>query len=175
MVRSLVNHKPINYNRCHSEGHPSYSGLIRITNNASMMSSSNWNIFRVTGHLCGEFTGPRLIPRTKASEAELWYFIDLRPNIRLSKQSWGRWFETPSRPLWRHFVLKLAEVRQISTLIIHIMIRWHLYNKSAQLYEYASRLWNKFIGIQPYIRCLHQFNYLCLDTSYNFFGFIFTS
>ena len=21
---------------------------------------------------------------------------------RLSKQSWGRWFETPSRPLWRH-------------------------------------------------------------------------
>ena len=25
-----------------------------------MMTSSNGNIFRVTGHLCGEFTGPRL-------------------------------------------------------------------------------------------------------------------
>ena len=24
-----------------------------------MMTSSNRNIFRVTGHLCGEFTGPR--------------------------------------------------------------------------------------------------------------------
>ena len=24
-----------------------------------MMTSSNGNIFRVTGHLCGEFTGPR--------------------------------------------------------------------------------------------------------------------
>ena len=30
-----------------------------------MMTSSNGNIFRVTGHLCGEFTGHRWIPRTK--------------------------------------------------------------------------------------------------------------
>ena len=29
-------------------------------------------------------------------------FFDLRLNKRLSKQSWGWWFETPSRPLWRH-------------------------------------------------------------------------
>ena len=28
--------------------------------------------------------------------------FDLRLNKRLSKQSWGCWFETPSRPLWRH-------------------------------------------------------------------------
>ena len=28
--------------------------------------------------------------------------FDIRLNKRLSKQSWGRWFETPSRPLWRH-------------------------------------------------------------------------
>ena len=31
--------------------------------------------FRVTGHLCGEFTGPRWIPRTKACDAELWSFL----------------------------------------------------------------------------------------------------
>ena len=30
------------------------------------MTSSNGNIFRVTGPLCGEFTGDRWIPRTKA-------------------------------------------------------------------------------------------------------------
>ena len=30
-----------------------------------MMTSSNGNIFRLTGPLCGEFTGPRWIPRTK--------------------------------------------------------------------------------------------------------------
>ena len=40
-----------------------------------MMTSSNGNIFRVTGHLCGVFTGPRWIPRTKASGAELWCFL----------------------------------------------------------------------------------------------------
>ena len=40
-----------------------------------MMTSSNGNIFRVTGPLCGEFTGQRWIPRTKASNAELWCFL----------------------------------------------------------------------------------------------------
>ena len=29
-------------------------------------------------------------------------FFDLRLNKRLSKQSWGWWFETLSCPLWRH-------------------------------------------------------------------------
>ena len=31
-----------------------------------------WKHFRVTGLLCGEFTGPLWNPRTKASDAELW-------------------------------------------------------------------------------------------------------
>ena len=30
-------------------------------------------------------------------------FFDLRLNKQLSKQSWGWWFETPSRPLWRQY------------------------------------------------------------------------
>ena len=42
---------------------------------ATMMTSWNGNIFRVTGHLCGEFTGPRWIPHTKASDAELWCLL----------------------------------------------------------------------------------------------------
>ena len=37
-----------------------------------IMTSSNGNIFRVTGHLCGEFTGPRWIPLTKPNDADLW-------------------------------------------------------------------------------------------------------
>ena len=41
----------------------------------AMMTSSNGDIFRVTGHLCGEFTGPQWISRTKASDAELWCFL----------------------------------------------------------------------------------------------------
>ena len=48
------------------------------------MTSSNGNIFRVTGHLCGELPAPRWILRTKASDAELWcFFFDLRLNQRL--------------------------------------------------------------------------------------------
>ena len=42
-----------------------------------MKTSSNKNIFRDTGPLCGEFTGPRSFD----------VFFDLRPNKRLSKQS----------------------------------------------------------------------------------------
>ena len=57
-----------------------------------MMTPSNGNIFRVAGHLCGEFTGPRCFD----------IFFDLRLNEQLSKQSCGWWFKTPSRPLWRH-------------------------------------------------------------------------
>ena len=44
-------------------------------NSLIMMTSSNGNIFRVTGHLCGEFTGPRWIRHTKASDAEPWCFL----------------------------------------------------------------------------------------------------
>ena len=39
-----------------------------------MMTSSNGNIFHVTGPLWGEFTGHRWLPRTKDSDAELWCF-----------------------------------------------------------------------------------------------------
>ena len=37
----------------------------------NMMTSSNGSIFRVSGNLCGEFTGHRWIPRANASDAEL--------------------------------------------------------------------------------------------------------
>ena len=40
-----------------------------------MTASSNGNLSRVTGSLCGEFTGKRWIPRTKVSDAELLYFL----------------------------------------------------------------------------------------------------
>ena len=39
-----------------------------------MMTSSNGNIFRVTGPLCGEFSYHRWIPLAKACDSELWYF-----------------------------------------------------------------------------------------------------
>ena len=50
------------------------------------------------GHLSvpGEFPAQRPVARGFD------VFFDLRLNKRLRKQSWGRWFETLSPPLWRH-------------------------------------------------------------------------
>ena len=68
------------------------------------MTSSNWKILRVTGPLCGEFIGHWWIPHTRASDAELCCFLFICAlNNRLSKQSWGWWFETTPHPLWRQF------------------------------------------------------------------------
>ena len=44
----------------------------------------------------GEFPAQR--PVTRIFDI----FFDLRMNTRLNKYSWGWWFETLSRPLWRH-------------------------------------------------------------------------
>ena len=67
-----------------------------------MMTSSNGHIFRVTDHLCGEFTGDRWIPRTKASDAELLFFSLICALIN----SWVNNDEAgdlrPTCPLWRH-------------------------------------------------------------------------
>ena len=65
-----------------------------------MMTSSNGNIFRVTGHLCEEFTGPGEFSAQRPVTGSFNVFFDL--NKRLSKQSWGWWFETLLCPLWRH-------------------------------------------------------------------------
>ena len=51
-----------------------------------MMTPSNGNIFRVTDPLWGESTGPL----TKASDAELWYFLWSAP-----KQMLQQTIETP--------------------------------------------------------------------------------
>ena len=50
----------------------------------------------------GEFPTQR--PMTRSSDV----FFDLRLNIRLSKQSWGWWFDTLSCPLWRQCNGKLV-------------------------------------------------------------------
>ena len=67
-----------------------------------MMTSSNGNIFALlalcagNSRVTGEFPSQR--PVTRSFDV----FFDMRLNKRLSKQSWGWWFETPSCSLWRH-------------------------------------------------------------------------
>ena len=93
----LVARYPITLSWCHAASRPCIPMRIPcfLAIRNSMMTSSNGNIFRVTGHLCGEFTGYR--PVTRSFDV----FFDLHLNKRLSKQWWGWWFETPSHPLWQ--------------------------------------------------------------------------
>ena len=44
----------------------------------------------------GEFPAQRPVTRNFD------IYFDMHPNNQLSKQLWGWWFETQSRPLWRH-------------------------------------------------------------------------
>ena len=81
--------------------HRSHSRVVKMKS-VGMMTSSNGNIFRVTGPLCGEFTGPGEFPTQRPVTRSFDVFFDLRPNKRLSKQWRGWWFETLSRPFWRH-------------------------------------------------------------------------
>ena len=46
-----------------------------------------WKHFRVTGPLCGEFTGPGEFPTQRPVTRSFDVFFDLRLNKRLSKQS----------------------------------------------------------------------------------------
>ena len=75
----------------------------------------------------GEFPAQR--PVTRSFDV----FFDLRLNKRLSKQSWGWWFETLSRPLWRHRIVNT----QPSTSSMHsvwmhyrqlncVRVPWHV-------------------------------------------------
>ena len=98
------------------------------------MMSSNGNIFRVTGHLCGAFTGNRWIPLTKASDAELWCFLwwingwvnnreagDLRRHrahydVAVMLISSLHMYEWSFSLWWRHMSVKAPHLTGISTV-----------------------------------------------------------
>ena len=76
----------------------------------------------------GEFPSQR--PVTRSFDV----FFDLRLNRRLSKQSWGWWFETPSCSLWRHHNEQQHSVNCVS---IH-------YPTLGREFE-GLRMWGKFV------------------------------
>ena len=70
-------------------------------------------------------------------------FFDLCLNERLSKLSWGWWFETPSRPLWRHIMTSATMVLTGESLssvrkdfISHLSVPFHKdFSPSGELVE----------------------------------------
>ena len=113
-----------------------------------IMTSSNGNIFRVTGPLCGEFTGHRGIHRSSVNSPlkGQWRGALMFPTIcalnkRLSKQSWGWWFETPSRSLWRH-----CKGIDISSYSIHPGHNNHIRKRRPYLILQLLKLFRKRSG-----------------------------
>ena len=80
----------------------------------------------------GEFPTPRPVARS------LDVFFDLCLNKRLSKQSLGWWFETPSRSLWRNCIVELCLcsllfVKRTRTILHYIPV-----NPSASIFPPES-------------------------------------
>ena len=67
-----------------------------------MITSSTGNIVDVTDPLCGNSPVTAEFPSQGLVTRSFDFFFDLRLSRRLSKQSWGWWFEMPSRSLWHH-------------------------------------------------------------------------
>ena len=85
----------------------------------------------------GEFPAQRPVTRSFG------VFFDLRLNKRSSKQSWGWWFETPRRPLWRHCNARVKMVYR-STVFVSMVVSdppcSGIYNESSiyLIYKIAS-------------------------------------
>ena len=87
----------------------------------------------------GEFPAQR--PVTRSFDV----FFDLLLNTRLSKQSWGWWFETPSRPLWRHQwtsiipPISLRDVKNFvlkSTTLLKQAHQWNIFTTRSFMMQY---------------------------------------
>ena len=87
------------------------------TESHDMMTSPNGNIFRVTGPLCGEFTGQRWIPLTKDSDVELWCSFSSAPWIN----SWvnNREASDLRRHRAHHDVIVINWVKVFFSIVLH--------------------------------------------------------
>ena len=82
----------------------------------SMMTSPNRNPFRVTGPCAGIFPH-------KCQWLGALVFFYLRLNKRLSRQSWGWWFQTSLCSLWRHFNVPVINWREFLRILL-ICFHW---------------------------------------------------
>ena len=71
----------------------------------------------------GNSTVPVEFPTQRPVTLSFDVYFDLRPNKRLSKQSWGWWFETLSWSLWRH----CNDMKEFITM------SWHLFRSKTTL------------------------------------------
>ena len=113
-----------------------------------MMTSSNGN-FSALLAICD---GNSPVPGTQRPVTRSFdIFFDLRLNKRLSKQSWGWWFETPSRPLWRQCN------EQLNFNMTYAWFGYAIVWKCvAQCHHDNAIKWKHFPYHWPFVRGLHR-------------------
>ena len=118
---------------------------VSCTLGLSWWRHQNGNIFRVTGHLCGNSPVAGEFPTQWPVARRFDFFFDVRLIKRLSKQSWGWWSETPSHTLWRQ------------------CNGYHKYQFLFCLYTNLSKLWkrNSFTKM-PHLHCVNRNGHWCL-------------
>ena len=125
------------------------------------MTSSNGNIFCITGPLCWQFTSDRWIPLTNANGAELYVFFDGHLNKRLSQQLIYQWFETPSCSLWRHPNDSTTTLMKINICIKWIDTNWR-YNQKKTKYNKTMNVFVVFyhpvLQLFPIIWMIPRYN-----------------
>ena len=94
----------------------------------------------------GEFPTQR--PVTRSFDV----FFDLRLNKRLSKQSWGWWLETLSRPLLRH----RNGLWRHSHNVKHPWMKGVCLSFSQQSIRDDAMIWKRFLHHWPFVRGIHR-------------------
>ena len=99
----------------------------------------------------------------------LMFFFDLRLNKRLSKQSWGWWFETLSRPLWRHCDEIQGKITTVTPYLVLTPQQCGVYHQD------LGAIWPRYKSIALYmsyiyitrlgLHCFNQFDWSHLFSS----------
>ena len=121
----------------------------------------NWPFVRgIHRSPAGEFPAQR--PVTRIFDV----FFDLCLNKRSSKQSWGWWFETLSRPLWRHCNDRVCRRTTDVASICGNAISWNMNRTVRRIVAKNKAYWTTDTVICIY--CWYLFRTKFIWTSYQF-------
>ena len=114
----------------------------------------------------GNYSLPGEFPAQRPVTWSFDVFFDLRLNKRLSKQSWGWWFEMLPHPLWHHSnVLMRFPVRKCF-MFIHISLKFVSKGPTDKKKSVLECLWAK----TRRNHCLNQIMTQSIRTNYFCFG-----
>ena len=117
-----------------------------------MMTSSNGDFSVILAICAGNSPVTGEFPAQRTVTWSFSVFFDLCLNKRLSKQSWDWWFETPSRPLWRHCNV-ISNFKRSCLVIMGVICRNHIMQTYAPL---GTSQWWLIFGQNTHLDFYHN-------------------